>query len=484
MKCLIASDPSTPVRLMPSNLSPSDSYDDRHTKPASIGARFRRFSWLMGLAVVALISVLLYMQEGLQAALTALQDDLMPRWQTAQRLQGDAQSVGAKASQLTLAFTLGELQSMHEELNERIEALKASLQAAVGQATNAEVARNLIVAADDFQRVANELAEAVRHRVTSAPAPTVQQMNQDRRRERDLARLMGDHVVRLASYTGTLAADIDIAFAAHRRDLLRRLWLQSLFIGLAGVLIGLLIWRQFYLLDHRLIHRIRALEADMAKKELDQGLLVRQAEADEIDALRNELAGLLSRLNDQNIALEHLATTDSLTGLLNRRSLSERLDQEIYRAQRYGIPLSLILFDIDHFKRVNDGWGHAAGDQVLREIAQETQRLLRRTDLVGRYGGEEFVVLLPETKVTEAVSLARRLNWQISQKVIAFKRGSPLVVTVSAGVAALAPDENGEKLIQRADQALYRAKEGGRNRVEAAIAAADPVRQGSGIEHR
>lgn len=437
----------------------------------------------MGLAVTLLISALLYLQAGLQHRLATLQEDFIPRWQTAQRLQNDAQSVRAKASQLTLAFTLGELESTRAELDDQILALETSLQAVVGQTADAELVRNLTLAAGDFRQVADALAEAVRQRVTAGAVLTVEQMNRERRRERDLARLMGDHVVRLASFTSTLAADIDIAFAAYRQDLLRRLWLQGLFIGLAGALIGLLIWRQFYLLDHRLIHRIRALEADMAKKELDQGLLVRQAEADEIDALRNELAGLLNRLNDQNIALEHLATTDSLTGLPNRRFLSERLDQEIYRAQRYGIPLSLILFDIDHFKRINDGWGHAAGDQVLREIAQETQHLLRRTDLVGRYGGEEFVVLLPETELAEAMSLARRLNWQISQKVITFMRGSPLVVTVSAGVAALAPDENGEKLIQRADQALYRAKEGGRNRVEAAIAAADPVRQGSGIEN-
>jgi diguanylate cyclase (GGDEF)-like protein len=437
----------------------------------------------MGLAVTLLISALLYLQTGLQHGLATLQEDFIPRWQTAQRLQNDAQSVRAKASQLTLAFTLGELESMRAELDDQILALETSLQAVVGQTADAELARNLSLAAGDFRQAADALAEAVRRRVTADAVLTAEQMNRERRRERDLARLMGDHVVRLASFTSTLAADIDIAFAAYRQDLLRRLWLQGLFIGLAGALIGLLIWRQFYLLDRRLIHRIRALEADMAKKELDQGLLVRQAEADEIDAMRNELAGLLSRLNDQNIALRQLATTDSLTGLANRRSLSERLDQEIYRAQRYGIPLSLILFDIDHFKRINDGWGHAAGDQVLGEIARETQHLLRRTDLVGRYGGEEFVVLLPETELAEAMSLARRLNWQISQKVIVFKRGSPLVVTVSAGVAALAPDENGEKLIQRADQALYRAKEGGRNRVEAAIAAADPVRQGSGTEN-
>jgi len=255
--------------------------------------------------------------------------------------------------------------------------------------------------------------------------------------------------------------------------LLRRLWLQSLFIGLAGLLIGLLIWQQFRLLDHRLIHRIRALEADMAKTDLDRNLLARQTGADEIDALRNELAGLLNRLTDQNAELERLATTDGLTGLANRRRLFERLDQEVYRARRYGIALSVILLDIDHFKRVNDSWGHAVGDRVLREVARETQQLLHKTDLAGRYGGEEFVLLLPETDLAEAMSLAHRLNRHIARTAFALERGSSLSVTVSAGVAALFPDESSEALIQRADRALYRAKEMGRDRVEAAVAPAD-----------
>ena len=431
----------------------------------------------MGLAVVVLTSVLLYLQSGLQTDLATLQDEFMPRWQTAQRLQGDAQSVGAKASQLTLAFTLGELQSMREELDEQIVALEASLQTVIGQIAITEVARNLTLAASDFRRVAEALAEAVRHRVTSAAALTVQQMDQERRRERDLARLMGDHVVKLTSYTSTLAADVDIAFAAHRQDLLHRLWLQGFCIVLAGVLIGMLIWRQFHLLDHRLIHRIRALEADMAKTDLDQNLLVKHTEADEIDAMRNELAGLLSRLIDQNAELERLATTDGLTGLANRRRLFERLEQEMYRARRYGTALSLVMFDIDHFKRVNDRWGHAAGDQVLREIARETHQLLRKTDRAGRYGGEEFVVLLPETDLAEAILTAHRLHQQISETVITPELGVPVSVTISAGVATLAPAESGEALIHRADQALYRAKQGGRDRVEAAAAPVDPVRQ-------
>ena len=459
---------------MPPSLSPPDSRSgDRPAKHTSISTQFRRFSWAMGLAVVGLTSVLLYMQSGLQVGLAALRDDFIPRWQTAEHLQGDAQKVSAKASQLTLALALGELQSMRENLDEQIMDLEASLQEVIDQTDDAELARNLVAAASDFRRVADELAEAVRRRVTSAAAPTVQQIDQERRRERDLARLMGDHSVKLASYSSTLAADIDLAFAAHRQDLMRRLWLQNLFIGLAGVLMGVLIWRQFRLIDHRLIHRIRALEAEMAKADLDQNLLSNYTEADEIDAMRNELARLLNRLTAQNAELKHLATTDGLTGLANRRHLFEVLEQEVYRAQRYGTELSLVMFDIDHFKRINDRWGHATGDWVLRKIARETHQLLRKTDQAGRYGGEEFVVLLPETDLAEAMLLARRLNRQISRTVITPEHGSPIPVTVSAGVATLAPDESGEALIHRADQALYRAKQGGRNRVEAATTPTD-----------
>ena len=452
---------------MSSTLSPPDSRSgDRPAKRTSIRTQFRRFSWAMGLAVVVLTLVLLSLQSGLLAGLAALRDDFMPRWQSAQRLQGEAQNIGAKAAQLTLAFTVGELQSMRDDFNDQILALEASLQAVIEQTTNTELARNLTMAASDFRRVTDELAEAVRLRVTSDATLTVQQMAQERRRERDLARLMGDHSVKLASYSSALAADIDIAFAAHRQDLLRRLWLQGLFIGLAGVLMGVLIWQQFRLLDHRLIHRIRSLEAEMAKTDLDLNLFANHPEADEIDAMRNELARLLNRLTDQNAQLERLATTDSLTGLANRRCLFEHLEQEVYRARRYGTPLSLVMFDIDHFKRINDSWGHAAGDGVLRKIALETHRLLRKTDRAGRYGGEEFVVLLPETDLAEAMLLAHRLTQSISSMVITPEHGSPISVTVSAGVAALAPDESGEELILHADQALYRAKQGGRNRVE------------------
>lgn len=433
-----------------------------------IGTQFRRFSFAMGFAVVVLSTALLYMQSGFQAGLTTLQDDFMPHWQTAQRLQGDVQSVGAKASQLTLAFTLGELQSMRGDLDEQIKSLEASLQDVLHQTDNARLAQNLTVATNDFHRTADDLAEAVRLRITSASVQSDLPIDRERRRERDLARLIGDQAAKLASYSSTLAADIDIAFAVHRQDLMHRLWLQRVFIALAGVLMGGLIWWQFRFLNRRLIGRIRALEIEMAKMDLDRNLLVNHPEIDEIDAMRNELALLLGRLTHQKTELERLATTDSLTGLANRRHLFVILEQEVYRAQRYGTTLSLIMFDIDHFKHVNDNWGHAAGDHVLRGIARETHQILRKTDQAGRYGGEEFVVVLPETDLLEALLLAHRLSEQISGTVITREQGESLSVTVSMGVAALVPGEDGNELICRADQALYRAKQNGRNRVETA----------------
>jgi diguanylate cyclase (GGDEF)-like protein len=215
----------------------------------------------------------------------------------------------------------------------------------------------------------------------------------------------------------------------------------------------------------------------MAKTELSDNLLSNRTETDEIDSMRNELARLLSRLTDQNAELERLATTDGLTGLANRRSLFDHLEQEVHRAQRYGTALSVIMFDLDHFKRINDRWGHAAGDRVLGQIARETHQLLRKTDKAGRYGGEEFVVLLPETDLREALLLAHRLSQRISDTVLTPEHDAPISVTVSVGVATLALNESGEKLIHRADQALYRAKQEGRNRVETAITPADSNRQ-------
>ena len=183
---------------------------------------------------------------------------------------------------------------------------------------------------------------------------------------------------------------------------------------------------------------------------------------------------LLMQVERADIAAKRLATIDPLTGVYNRRTFLELAERELSRCGRTGAALSVIMLDIDHFKRVNDSFGHIAGDETLRRFVALVQGCLRRADLVVRLGGEEFSVLLPEVQLGEASALAERIRAAVA--------GSPLVIgssiipiTVSAGVAALhhADGNNIDHLLHRADSALYQAKNQGRNRV---VAQADGAR--------
>ncbi len=163
-----------------------------------------------------------------------------------------------------------------------------------------------------------------------------------------------------------------------------------------------------------------------------------------------------------------LSLTDSLTGLFNSRHLRERLQVEQERAQRYERPLALLVLDCDNFKRVNDTHGHLEGDKVLMQLARIIGGGMRRTDSGYRYGGEEFVVLLPETALTAAVQLAERLREQFAAAVVGTESGAELRCTVSIGVAELNAGESAEDLVRRADEACYAAKGRGKNCVVAA----------------
>lgn len=160
--------------------------------------------------------------------------------------------------------------------------------------------------------------------------------------------------------------------------------------------------------------------------------------------------------------MDRLARTDPLTGAANRRELYSELQKETAQSMRYRRPLSIILFDLDHFKDINDAHGHDHGDLVLREIVNAVEPVLRTTDRVGRWGGEEFMVLAPETDVHEAHRLAERLRVRIAD----LGSGFAPVVTASLGVAQYEDEDTPEMLIKRADQALYKAKILGRNRAE------------------
>jgi len=168
------------------------------------------------------------------------------------------------------------------------------------------------------------------------------------------------------------------------------------------------------------------------------------------------------------------AISDSLTGIYNRRYLRERLEEELARSRRFGLPASISLLDIDHFKKCNDLYGHLVGDQVLKGVATLISSSIRKIDLVARYGGEEFVIIMPQTDASGALILAEKIRKLIARHRFSTASGESFSITVSQGVATVPQDALGRReMLTEADAALYRAKQRGRNRV----CQAEPLRQ-------
>ena len=167
------------------------------------------------------------------------------------------------------------------------------------------------------------------------------------------------------------------------------------------------------------------------------------------------------RLRKLNAALLHLSNTDNLTGLANRQMLSGCMAEAMIRSHQYAFPFSVLLLDVDNFKKVNDTFGHLAGDAVLQAVSSIAVRELRPQDTPGRWGGEEFLVLLPQTGAAEAVKLAEMLRSRVGE----YEFAEGLHCTVSIGMAEMQASDTPDTLIHRADTALYRAKNEGKNRV-------------------
>jgi len=159
-----------------------------------------------------------------------------------------------------------------------------------------------------------------------------------------------------------------------------------------------------------------------------------------------------------------MTIVDGLTQIHNKRYLFEALERELIRARRHSRALSLVMFDIDFFKRINDQCGHLAGDYVLRELAEVVQDRIRRDEVFARYGGEEFAIMMPETELLGAVTLSETLREKVAEHKFSFQ-GEQISVTISMGCATIEADDTATGLIARADEKLYEAKRGGRNRV-------------------
>lgn len=215
--------------------------------------------------------------------------------------------------------------------------------------------------------------------------------------------------------------------------------------------------------------------------------------AEEAEARFHELEQRMLSLQRENLdlvvrnrALSEVSSRDALTGLYNRWYVIEKIDSEINRALRHGSPMALLMLDIDHFKRINDTWGHGAGDQVLQAVGKLLRESCRVYDVPGRYGGEEFCIVLPETRLGNTTVVAERIRQRL--ETTALPCGDTAIsVTASIGIAGMDSDREQSilspaALIDRADRALYSAKNRGRNRVEmydtAFLAAAD-----EGVDH-
>ncbi|HEY6641694.1 diguanylate cyclase [Povalibacter sp.] len=178
-----------------------------------------------------------------------------------------------------------------------------------------------------------------------------------------------------------------------------------------------------------------------------------------IAALESEARLLHGQLRDE----QRLATIDPLTQISNRLAYDKRIREELDRCQRFNHPACIAVLDVDHFKRVNDSYGHRAGDRVLRAVAECLSGRVRRTDFVARYGGEEFVMILSGTKLEDALQVVEEMRNAVSQIGFHF-RSTPVSITISSGLTALLTSDSAEAAFDRADKALYKAKEGGRNR--------------------
>ena len=211
-----------------------------------------------------------------------------------------------------------------------------------------------------------------------------------------------------------------------------------IFVGAAVVLEQLVIWL-------------------LVRQILQKQVLARQNQRllDDLQAKNNEL-------NSANAKLMSMATTDPLTGTYNRRYILARLEQQFQQAQRYGEPFALLMLDIDHFKRINDTYGHQVGDEVLRHFSLTVRSLIRGSDLFGRYGGEEFMLILGATPPAAAQAAVERLRASVGAR--DWTEFAPdLKVTVSAGVTGFRRGETVSQLLSRADSALYDAKHAGRD---------------------
>ncbi len=248
----------------------------------------------------------------------------------------------------------------------------------------------------------------------------------------------------------------------------KRVYFRTLYIsiGLAFLAFGLIIGIGIFL-SRTVLIPVRQLYS--ATQEIIGGNLHHQVQTlrkDELGSLIGNFNVMVASIRKAHAVLKKEAIQDSLTGLLNHQEFRNLLKKEVERSFRYHHPLSLLIIDLDLFKQINDTYGHPAGDAVLRTVSEIIPKYVRQMDIVGRYGGDEFVVLLPETDHLEALELADRIHKTVSDAFVLVKPNESIKIRLSIGLASYPKHASTlEELVEAADQALYEAKKSGRNRI-------------------
>lgn len=290
----------------------------------------------------------------------------------------------------------------------------------------------------------------------------------------EAARLMALMDFQAMQATKSLGTIFSVAQEERKEELrkaneaYRRMIRWVVFFGAAGMFAGIVL---VFLLDRHLTRPIRTLTEGAVRiggGHLDHRIEV--GSGDELGVLAEEFNRMAVILHENQETLKHLAMHDGMTGLLNHKEFHRRLSEEFSRAERHQRPLTLMMIDIDHFKKFNDTYGHPQGDKLLKLISEAIKESVRQSDIVARYGGEEFAVLVVETALPEATALGWRIQKRIHDlgsemvRLITNADGAP--VTVSVGAASYPNDAaTAGDLVQLADQMLYRAKKKGRNQV-------------------